>query len=575
MYGILQIFNLADNPVFHRYRRSQLRFKRAAFWYLATVIITTFLISLIYIVETNTGISEQYAARSQWTRLLIIQGLILLIKGTGKTSAGLIQDKIDQTLDYQRLTPVAPLRNVVGYLFGLPILEYVMFALTLPHLAFIVIKGNIPLSAVFTVYLVFFICAIFYHMTAVAIGLVMKHWLFGYLLSIFSVAFLNLILVPLGALFGLKFLQYLSVFPAIGQKVIPLMVPTSADLAELDLQPFLPPGPPPAQFGPPGPQFPANTGPGDEVGFFSFADPVPFFEWTLSPLVFTLLLQSGLIVTMATMAVRRWQKADKHSLSKPYALGVLTVFLVLLIGNIWPVITRQFLPFPVLGENDLDSLAEPIAILLPLIYTMIVWILCVFLFANVVPDHHAYLRGVRRARKLGHPAARPWEDDSASLAFMSLFVLIAAVGYWIVLGEMNATGFMDFLDGSRYQAWRLPLAFILVLVNSLLLIQVLEMRGTVLTSLLLWLLPILVAVVSAAAMEDATRFHTVLASLSPLATVIMTGVLPIEATLRIPGSDPSDDFSALYTGSTTGLIFVTVQIGLLFLRWQQLRKALH
>lgn len=568
MQGVLHLINLADNPVFHRYRRSQLRLKRSVFWYLATVIITTFAVSLAYIVQTNIGFSEEFAARNQWTTLLVIQGLILLIKGTGKTSAGLIQDKIDQTLDYQRLTPVSPLRNVIGYLFGLPILEYVMFALTLPHLAFIVIKGNIPLSTVLTVYLVFFTCAIFYHMTAVAIGMVMKHWLFGYLLSIFSVAFLNLILVPLGAVFGLKFLQYLSVFPVIGQKVAPLTVPQSAnDLPDFSRGNFGPPGPP-------GPGSRFDAGPVDAGSDlpFSFADPVPFFNWTISPLVFTLLLQAGLIVTFATMAVRRWQKADKHSLSKPYALGILAVFLVLLIGNVWPVITRQYLPFPILGNDNLDELAVVFAILLPLIYAMVVWLLCLFLFSNTVPTHHAYVRGVRRAKKLGHTAARPWDDDSASFAFMSLFVVLALAGFWVVFSEMSGAGYMDFLDGSRYQAWRLPLALGLFLVNSLLLIQVLERRGTILTSLLLWLLPILVAIVSAAAMEDLTEFHTVLASLSPLALVLMTGALPIQSTVPV---DANSDFNALYTGSTTGLVFVSVQIILLGLRWRQLRKTLH
>ncbi len=580
MQGALQLFNLADNPVFHRYRRSQLRLKRSVFWYLATLILTTFVISLSYIIQTNIGFSEQYAARNQWTALLVIQGLILLIKGTGRTSAGLIQDKIDQTLDYQRLTPVSPLRNVVGYLFGLPILEYVMFALTLPHLAFVVVKGNIPLSAVLAVYGALFTCTIFYHTTAIAIGMVMKRWLWGYLLSIFSVAFLNLILVPLGAVFGLKFLQYLSVFPVIGQKVQPLMVPQNPDdVPDFRQPPFGPPGEGQPDFGPPGP---AGAGPGpqfqsgpvnaDGEAAFTFADPVPFFEWTLSPLVFTLLLQAGLIFTFATMAVRRWQKEDKHSLSKPFALGFLAVFLVLLIGNVWPVITRDYLPFAILGNTDLDSLADSIAVALPLLYAMIIWILSIFLYANVVPTHNQYVRGVRRAKKLGREKALPWDDDSANMPFMSLFVVLGLAGFWVLYSQMSGAGYMEFLEGTRFQAWRLPLALGLVLVYSLLLLQVLEQRGTTLTILLLWLLPILVSIVSAASMQNLTSTHTIVASLSPLALILMTGVLPLESVVPI---SPDDDVSALFTGSTTGMIFVSIQIVLLALRWRQLSRRLH
>jgi hypothetical protein len=112
----------------------------------------------------------------------------------------------------------------------------------------------------------------------------------------------------------------------------------------------------------------------------------------------------------------------------------------------------------------------------------------------------------------------------------------------------------------------------LVLLNAYLLIQVLERRGTVLTALLLWTLPILVAIVSAAAMQELTSFHTVVAALSPLATIFMTSALPVEATVS---PDPDNVFDALYTGATMGLIFTSVQTGLLALRWRQLKMSLR
>ncbi|HEY5665590.1 MAG TPA: collagen-like protein, partial [Gammaproteobacteria bacterium] len=447
---------------------------------------------------------------------------------------------------------VAPLRNVVGYLFGLPVLEYAMFALTLPHLAFVVVKGNIPLTTVFSVYLVFFVCAIFYHMTAIAVGMVMKRWIWGYLLSIFSVAFLNLILPALASQFGLKFLQYLSVFPVIGQKVVPLVEGPAG---------FGPPGQP-GEFGPPG----------DDAPFFSFADPVPFFDWMLSPFWFTLLLQSGLIVTFASMSVRRWQKENKHSLSKPYALGVLAVFIVLVTGNLWPAITGQYLPFAIFGINNLNALVEVIAIGLPLVYVIAIWFLCNFLFANVVPTHHDYVRGVRRAAKRNRKAALPWEDDSANIPFMSLFIVVALLGYWVVYSRMMAAGFMDFLDGTGFAHWRLPLGLGLVLCYSLLLFQVLQYRGVLLTALLLWLLPILVAIVSAAAIDDLTRFQTVVASLSPLATIIMTGMLPSG---WVPAFDAQSEMAIMLTGVNTGFVLLTAQVVFLGFRWRQLRQTLN
>ena len=543
MGAITQLLNLWDNPVFQRFRRTQLRLRKAMFWLLATAIITTFVVSLTYIIQTNIGLTNERAARDLWIPLLVIQGLILLLKGTGRTASGLIQDKIDQTLDYQRLTPVSPLRNIVGYLFGLPLLEYAMFALTLPHLAFIVIKGHIPLATVGSVYLALFVCAIFYHMTAIACGMVMKRWILGYLLSIFSVAALNLMIAPIGSQIGLKFMQYLSVFPVIGQKVIPLVAPDSLTRAT----------------------------PGGEQ-LFNFADPVPFFDWTLSPFLFTLMLQSSLIVTFATMAVRRWQKESKHSLSKPFALGILSVFVILVIGNVWPIITRQYLPFSIFGVRSLDVLADYIAVALPLVYSMAIWLLCIFLFFNTVPSHDSYVRGVRRAHKLNRTAAAIWDDDSGSLIFMILFVVVALVGFWIMHTELADAGFVQPLITGDYSAWRLPVVLACVLLYTLLVLQVLQNRGAVLTFLLLWLVPILVAIVATAAMEDLTRFQTIVASLSPLATMVMTGLLPLTAVVPI---DPSEDIAAVHTGFQTGLAFLILQIAFLGWRWRQLQQTLH
>jgi len=543
MGAISGLGNLWDNPVFQRFRRTQLRLRKAMFWLLATAIITTFVVSLTYIVQTNIGLTDERAARDLWIPLLVIQGLILLLKGTGRTASGLIQDKIDQTLDYQRLTPVSPLRNIVGYLFGLPLLEYAMFALTLPHLAFIVIKGHIPLATVGSVYLALFVCAIFYHMTAIAVGMVMKRWILGYLLSIFSVAALNLMIAPIGSQIGLKFMQYLSVFPVIGEKVIPLVAPDSITQAT----------------------------PGGEQ-LFNFADPVPFFDWTLSPFLFTLMLQSSLIVTFATMAVRRWQKESKHSLSKPYALGILSVFVILVIGNVWPIITRQYLPFSIFGVRSLDVLGDYIAVALPLVYSMAIWLLCIFLFFNVVPSHDAYVRGVRRAQKLNRTAAAIWDDDSGSLRFMILFVVVALLGFWIMHSELADAGFMQPLVTGDYSAWRLPVVLACVLLYTLLVLQVLQNRGAVLTFLLLWLVPILVAIVATAAMEDLTSFQTIVASLSPLATLVMTGLLPLTAVVPM---DPGEDIAAIHTGFQTGLAFLLLQIAFLGWRWRQLRQTLH
>ena len=538
---ISEALALWDNPVLQRFRRSRLRLRKSIFWYLLTLIVTTFVVSLTYILRTNVGTSGQDAARSLWIPLLIIQGLILMIKGTGSVSAGLIQDRIDGTLDYQRLTPVAPLRNLVGYLFGLPVLEYVMFALTLPHTVFIVIVGQIPPLTVLTVYATFLTCAVLYHMIGIASGMVMRRWIWGYLLSIFLVVFVNVVLPTAIAQLGLRVLQYLSMWPVIAQKVLPLIV-TPGAMAQAS----------------------------QNLPFFSMADSVPFYVWSLSPLTFTLLLQGALIVTFAVMTLRRWASSTRHSLSKPYALAFLCGFIVLVIGNVWPIVTGRYMPFALFGQTSIDQLREVIPIALPLVYCLAVWLLCFVLFAIVVPSHDAYVRGIRRAIKLGRNAARPWDDDSGSVGFMSLFTAAALLGLWVVFHQIESAGFLAPFRDAGFGMWRLPAAFGLVLVYTTLLLQVLELRPTILAVLLLWFLPVLVATVLSAASQDAGSLHAVIASMSPIALVVMSGLMPIEA--MTAGSE-AGFFSSLAIGVTTGLVFVLVQIVALWARWRRLEAG--
>jgi hypothetical protein len=539
---LAELLNVWDNPVFQRFRRSRLRARKAVFWYLLTLIVTTFVVMLGYILRTNAGIPERDAARALWLPVLIIQGLILMLRGTGTVSATLIQDRLEQTLDYQRLTPVTPLRNLIGYVFGLPVLEYTMFALTLPHLAFVVIVGEVPLVTLGAVYLSFLTCVVLYHVTAISVGMVMQRWILGYLVGVLTVAFVNVVLPLIVSQFGLKFLQYLSVWPVISQKLLPLLL-TTAQLSAVS-NPFL-----------------------------SMADTVPFYAWTLSPFVFTLLLQGALILTFAVIALRRWKVSGRHALGKPFALAFLVGFIVLLLGNVWPALTRQYMPFALFGVTDLDQLGPVIAIGLPLVYCLIIWLLAFVLLAAVTPTHHACLRGLRRAVKLGRSGTRPWEDDAANPPFAAALTLLALTGFAVLMQVATASGFIDFLHAAGFSTWRLPVVFTLVLVYTAMLLQGIELRPTVMAILLVWLLPILVAILTGAAVQDTGTLQAVIASLSPLALLVMAGLLPLQYVagpeITIDGSD------ALLTGVTTGLAFLTLQIGWLAWRWHRLATELR
>ena len=138
---------LHKNPIFIRFCRSELRYKKAIFWYLLTLIATAFAVAITYAPQVAQGREAMAAARNALLPVLIIQGIILLFMGTGSIASGITREKVENVLDYQRLTPLPTRDKILGYLFGLPVRHYVMFAITLPFLAFVLIVGRIPPSA--------------------------------------------------------------------------------------------------------------------------------------------------------------------------------------------------------------------------------------------------------------------------------------------------------------------------------------------------------------------------------------------------------------------------------------------
>src|SRR5690606_13326635 len=119
-------------------------------------------------------------------------------------------------------------------------------------------------------------------------------------------------------------------------------------------------------------------------------------------------------------------------------------------------------PFALFGQQNLEELGNAVAFGLPLVYAYFVWILCLLLFASIVPTHHSFVRGIRRAIKRGRSRARPWEDDSGPLLVYAVFTLVTVAGLGILLREIAASGFFAPFGGLPATVWRLPLALALV-----------------------------------------------------------------------------------------------------------------
>ena len=165
-------WKLWANPIIRRYARARLRPHA-----LGVALILTLMVAGFIFFSTRTvsmyrgGMAVVDAERIPLLPLMALQALILFFLGTGQVAGGITAEADEGVLEYQRLTPLSPLTKVLGYLFGLPIREYAMFACTLPFTAWSLWQGQVPWSAWGPVYLILISSAWLYHLT----GLVAVH----------------------------------------------------------------------------------------------------------------------------------------------------------------------------------------------------------------------------------------------------------------------------------------------------------------------------------------------------------------------------------------------------------------
>lgn len=143
----VQAWELWANPILKRYCRSRLRKKHLIPWSLIVFIVTLFIVFLLFTISQRVGsLSWTEGARVAVVPLVILQMFLLMFLGTGAVAAGIARESIDGMIDYQRLTPMTPLAKILGYLFGLPIREYVLTGITMPFVIYCAYCGGIPLE---------------------------------------------------------------------------------------------------------------------------------------------------------------------------------------------------------------------------------------------------------------------------------------------------------------------------------------------------------------------------------------------------------------------------------------------
>ena len=507
-------WKLWTNPILRRYCRARLRPYPLAATLLVTLIITGFVFFMARTASMHRGgMLVVDAERLPIPFLLVIQALILFFLGTGQVAGGITGEADEGVLDYQRLSPMTPLAKTLGYLFGLPVREWLMFAVTLPFSVWCFWRGKVPLASCVSVYVVFCTSAVLYHLTGLTAGLVIKNRRWAFLMSMFIILLLYTVM-PQVSKMGLLFFDYVTVWPVLDEH----------------MHNFLP----------------------REVGgavkiINMLTKHVSFFDLQFSELVFTLFCQAGLILTLGMMVWRRWRRVESHLLSKGWALGLFVWLQTLLLGNALPLIEPGLLfPSKTLALRFMNAktnwqpkLNEGIAIVGA--YGLTTLLIMLSLIAMITPSAESQLRGLLRARKLALPRV-PLASDAASAWGWALAVTLAGACVWFLFARALMSS--HWFPGHELPSYALPV-FVMVMLNSAMAFHALmEGWGTkklFVAAVFIGVVPPLIAFVLGTSSDGLMPVATWLAAVSPgsgptlaAATLVPDADLPRQVSRAVP-----------------------------------------
>jgi hypothetical protein len=420
-------------------------------------------------------------------------------------------------VDYQRLTPMSPMAKILGYLFGLPIREWFLFAVTSIFIGIIVVKGQVPMESVWRVYSVFFLSIILYHLMAlVVVHSMKKKRVAGRVIQLLVVVLY--FVFPLLSQFGLVFFEYLTVRPILKENILEY-IPKGVNMRRLlDL----------------------DGGP----------TTVPFFDQQLKAWSFSMIIMSSLTVSFLLMLCRRWKDVTSHLMSKPFALVFFGFLMFFLIGNTLPIAKKGEMSitksFSEINEKSLvdriersdreevrkyfeqrlekyrekTSKTNAVAADAPLAQTVFGSICALFaclIVYIVTPRNEKYLLGLRRARNLKKKWIPFHWDEAPGLPVTACVMLMLVVTLFTFSNTLYNAPTMP--SKIRELIPFIPVvclyAAVVVLVFYLV-FEAWENKGLFLLLLFIWVLPIMVALVIAV---QSNHYPTLVwvSSISPIA----------------------------------------------------------
>ncbi|MEM6883944.1 MAG: hypothetical protein AAF571_02855 [Verrucomicrobiota bacterium] len=479
--GVLRAFMLWRNPIFIRYCHSKLRWKPLLGWSLVTFLGTGFIFTLTYfLIQDDMLVTSQEAAQGTLIPLIVIQAIILMAKGSFSVASGITREGIEGVLDYQRLSPMPPSQKIIGYLFGLPVLDYILFLLTVPFVAFAVWKGEVPMEMVLRVYGVFTTSVLLYHMTAFMAGMVVKQrFLVGFLSQLLM--FLLYFILPILSKFGYIFFEHFTIRPTIFAEFA-YMYPESRSF---------------------------------EIASSSMS----FFALDIPCHIFSMLIQLLMLSLFTIVVYRKWRNENHHLLDKHSAVLALGTLYFALIGSMLPQIPTGRI-FPSWGPRYLleippvDFISPKEALFILGFFGVFSLIISILTIALITPNLDKQIKGLRRMVKLENDRV-PFSDDESSSFWHSIIICgIAFTGWWLFVGYL--------FDSNWYEGWVLsPYAWLWALTSLVVPIMSFQMylevkggHGLFIVLLIAWIVPLLGGILMAAASEHLLHAATYVAALS-------------------------------------------------------------
>jgi hypothetical protein len=504
------------NPIVRRYARSRLRFTGLGI----SVLLMTLVSAFVFFVARGGGVNflnvKEDVARLPLIPLLIVQGIVLFGLGTGQVAGAMTSEAGEKQLDYQRLAPMKPLAKVLGYLFGLPVREWVLFLSSMPFTIISLVQGNVDPYYALQLYAVFIVAGVLYHLTGLVTGTVMENrrWAF---LSSMGIVFLLYTVIPQAAQFGLVYFKYLTIYPVVTD-VMPHLAPRMMGRFAQQFQ--------------------------------EIAPQAKFFGLDLEQFIVTLISQGVLCLTMIVMLWRHWCRAESHLLGKLGALGLFLWLQIVLLGNALPLIENGEIFTSREIEQRLNSRLGPVfhgwkpyiweATLMVGFYGLVTLVFLWTMALIISPNQDTQLRGWRRARKLGDSSLPSLSDPSTSFIWVTLMSFVGVGGWYLFARGLIGS---HWFAGNSLSSMTIVAMLLTLLSGGWALQAILETKGRKaagLVAIFAGIVPAMVAViliVGGDLMTQAVWIAGVCPALWPLfgaGAFIVDGGLPKEVASSIP-----------------------------------------